>query len=782
MHKISVVSLFALGVVVFGSTNASAQPAPPDKPPAAQPGKAADAGKQKKNETKKNDQKAAAPKPGKGEQKKGAGATPDKGQPGAPAGEQPAEGKPGEGQAAPQGGEAQPQPGGEPTGEGGEGGQGGEGTTGEAPLPPETQRGTQMPGATPTPNGLGPMPGWPAPGSDQTKLEKQGEKRPGAEGKKEEGSDRIYAEDWWSHARPILELHGYFRLRAELFQNFSLGRIDPPDQQLWPMPADNHYSNTNGAWGPALCTAKQSPEAPSNNNDPAQAHWPCKDKTQAGANIRFRLNPELHISDNLRIMSQIDLLDNLVLGSTPDGFSNSPNGSGGYAVNQRAGYAPLGVFDTTQEPPSAGINGLKDSIRVKRVWAEYMTPVGELRFGRMPSQWGLGILANAGDGYDDDYQSTADRIMFVTGIKSIDLYFAGAWDFVNSGPTSDTLGLPGAQPYDLAQNDDVNQYVFVVVRKTNAELQKLRLARGQLVLNGGAYVVYRSQLLANDTNGSCANGAAAIGCTSGQLTQGTSGYVRRGAQAWIPDLWLQVLYRKFRFEMEAVTIQGSLENTLSSPGASDYSSAYGGHGWKVQQYALATELEQKLIEDRLRLQFKFGFASGDSWANGLAAGANGLQTLLHPGNNTISTFRFHPNYKIDLILNRNILGRIQGEYYFRPSADYDFLRNQNGQKLGGGVAAIWTRASEFVQTPGHDSNLGVELDGKLYFQSKDGSLNDDPNKMGGFYTMLEYGVLFPLAGLGYTGKQASDIRSQLGPGAANTSTAQIVRWYLGVLF
>ena len=90
-------------------------------------------------------------------------------------------------------------------------------------------------------------------------------------------------------------------------------------------------------------------------------------------------------------------------------------------------------------PPTAGLNSYKDSIRVKRVWAEYMTPVGQLRFGRMPSHWGLGILANSGDGQDDDYQSTVDRIMFVTGIKSLDLYFAGAWDFPNEGPTSESL-------------------------------------------------------------------------------------------------------------------------------------------------------------------------------------------------------------------------------------------------------------------------------------------------------------------------------------------------------
>jgi hypothetical protein len=53
-----------------------------------------------------------------------------------------------------------------------------------------------------------------------------------------------------------------------------------------------------------------------------------------------------------------------------------------------------------------------------------------------------------------------------------------------------------------------------------------------------------------------------------------------------------------------------------------------------------------------------------------------------------------------------------------------------------------------MQTPGHHRDLGVEMDLQLYYQSKDGSLNDDPSKIGGFYTMLQYGVFFPLGGPG----------------------------------
>ncbi len=587
--------------------------------------------------------------------------------------------------------------------------------------------------------------------------------------------DRVYAEDWWTTARPVVEIHGYFRTRAELFHNFALGRADPMNLALWPQPADNSYV----AWNGGQLTRYTIPLCGDQSSNPSAKN--CQDKTQAGANLRFRLNPEISVSDNLRIMSQIDLLDNVVLGSTPDGYANQPGAGGGYVRAGRSGYDPLSAFYTTMDPPTAGVNSYQNSIAVKRVWGEYMTPIGQLRFGRMPSQWGLGLLANSGDGYDSDYQSTADRFMFITGIKSMDLYLAGAWDFAGEGATSASLNDMQGQAYDLSQLDDVNQYVLAVMHRRNAELQKLDLARGDIVLNGGLYFVYRNQFLANDSSG--ASTSQNLGATADTLQ---IDYVRRNAKAYIPDLWLQVLYKKFRFEMEAVTIQGTMDSTSLSQGGSDYTntSDRNNNGWKIRQYGLATQTEYKAVEDKLRLNFGFGWASGDPdvWGpkvGGLTPGFSGLQPQ-KTNDRTISTFRFHPDYRVDLIFYRNILNRIQGSYYFRPSLDYDFSRNPNGQKFGGGAAFIWSRASEFVQAPGHKRDLGIEIDLNLYFQSKDGSLNDDPDKMGGFFTMLQYGVFFPLAGMGYMPEEKAQAAMQ--NITLDTSAAQALRWYCGIFF
>src|SRR5450432_455726 len=267
----------------------------------------------------------------------------------------------------------------------------------------------------------------------------------------------VYAEDWWVHSRPIFELHGYLRVRAELFHGFALGRVDPPGFALWPQPADNSYADLSGGQHQVnLC---------GDNHISA-----CEDKTQAGANMRFRVNPELHISDNLRILSQFDVFDNMVLGSTPDSYSMHPytgtgNQNNGYQTSGYNTFAPVGIFTTTEGPPTSGINSLSNSVAFKRAWAEYMTPVGQLRFGRMPSQWGLGILANSGDGIDQDYQTNSDRIMFVSGIKSIDLYFGGAWDFVSSGPTSSSpYDINGGQAYNTCNLCNVNEYMLFVAR------------------------------------------------------------------------------------------------------------------------------------------------------------------------------------------------------------------------------------------------------------------------------------------------------------------------------
>jgi uncharacterized protein (TIGR04551 family) len=624
-----------------------------------------------------------------------------------------------------------------------------------------------------------------SPARDQQDLAAQGAQRPDA-GELAGGAQQTFSDDWWGRARPIIEFHGFFRTRAELFQNFALGRHsssfqgnDP--QYLWPQPLDNSYTIISPGGGSG---GSRSVNVCGNASPPTAS---CYDKSESSANMRLRLDPEIDISDNLRIVTEVDLLDNVVLGSTPNSYATQPAGSSttgtsnalktptGYQSAGYNAYAPVGFFATTQGPPTAGVNSPTNSIDVQRVWGEYMTPVGQIRFGRMPSQWGLGMVDNAGDGIDSDYQTTVDRIMFVTGIKSMDVFFGGAWDFISTGPTA----LPGAstsalwdvyggQPYNTCNRCNVGEWAAWVAHRTNPDLQRLSLTRGDVVINGGLYAKFRRQDI------DVASGSGEIPQTVDATNP--NDLEARKAWAFTPDLWVQMLWRKLRFEAEAAMIWGEIG---SLPGLEEATVA---NPVDIREFGVVTQTEYRAIDDKLDLQFGFGYASGDPWAyNSAGSGVQGQGALQPNGagvqdefnNGPMSTFRFHPDYRIDLIFFRNILTRVEGAYYFRPSVDYDFIRHSDGEKVGGGLAAIYSRASEFVQTPGHQSDLGIEFDGQLYYQSKDGSLNDDPSKIGGFYAMLQYGVFFPFGGLAYLGSQ---------PFNASLSAAQIARLFLGIVF
>jgi uncharacterized protein (TIGR04551 family) len=592
---------------------------------------------------------------------------------------------------------------------------------------------------------------YPSPEEDAEALSEQGEEVAAVD------TDRVFAEDWWTHTRPALELHGNFRVRADLFDHFSLGRIDPPGSAMWPRPLDDSYTDTAGnTHTSAACTPSEAGvSAPTN-----EAIQGCTNSTQAGANLRFRVEPSIIISNNLRIRSQIDLFDNLVLGSTSQGYSNFPD-DGGYSVRQRSGYYPVSGSSWTQDPPVSGINSLTDSIAVKRAWAEYETPFGQARFGRMPDHFGLGLLHNAGDDIDGDNQSTVDRIAVATGLPALGLHAVGAWDFPYEGQTSQAYIQEGRPAYDRAQFDDVSAMNLMLFRRVDRQLERRILARDGVVVNGGLYLTYAFQRIANDIAGSCATGAGALDCGA---AEGSGGYSRRGMEVWSPDIYGEVKYKKFRAGVEVVTHQGKFQ---SLGGQND--------SYTVNQWGFAGEFTQLLLEDKLKLGLYFGYASGDGDVEGLVPGSNGLQPQL--GDSTISTFRFHPGYRVDMILNRHILSRVQGSYYVKPQVQYELFRDATGMRLGGRAEAIWTRASQFMQAPGHQPDLGIELNGSVYYQSRDGALNDDPDRLGGFFAMLQYGVLFPMSGLGYLAQETTSA-----PSFTGLQTAQNVRLFLGVAY
>ena len=70
----------------------------------------------------------------------------------------------------------------------------------------------------------------------------------------------------------------------------------------------------------------------------------CDQNANAFANMRLRLEPAIHLSDDVRVRMQIDVFDNMVLGSTPDSFAVGPGLNGTtldpYLRYERTAFAP----------------------------------------------------------------------------------------------------------------------------------------------------------------------------------------------------------------------------------------------------------------------------------------------------------------------------------------------------------------------------------------------------------------------------------------------------------
>ena len=285
-----------------------------------------------------------------------------------------------------------------------------------------------------------------------------------------------------------------------------------------------------------------------------------------------------------RIVSQIDMLDNLVLGQprrlrepARAGESLCP----GRRLRQHA------------TPPTAGLNSFQNSVAVKRAWGEYATPLGQLRFGRMPSHWGLGILENSGDTYDS-IGSRRSIASCSRPASSRSTSISPAPDFRTKGDERHRQARSAVSPRSgaarrrepVCRDDRPKARSRACQARSGAESgsQWRRVLR-----------VARSVPGSGDALG--ARRDVQLGTNAGS----SSGYVRRGLKEYVPDLWLQLLYQKFRFEAEGVMVAG--RRTASRHRAVVVNQA--------SSIRRGFETEFRAIEDRLRLQFGFGWASGD---------------------------------------------------------------------------------------------------------------------------------------------------------------------------
>ena len=512
----------------------------------------------------------------------------------------------------------------------------------------------------------------------------------------------------------LFQPHGYFRTRGEFFNNMDLGRgPDKTGHMLFPGP----YIGTGG------------------------------NHSQSDANMRFRFEPTIEVSEDLSIYVQADFLDNILLGSDPvsDPFLDP--------------FTPLHVMETTR---------LSDAVKVKRVWARVNTQLGELLFGRMGYHWGLGILHNDGNCLDCDYGDTYDRFAFAPReIKGHT--FTLMFDLLSKG--AGTTGEFG-RSVDLDTLDDGYRLGLSVTHLDTPESIKRKLDAGQWVVNYGLLMDFRTQ-------GWDTVVTTNVDDVMGQMASLRSQVVKRDAKLYQPDIFLSLKKRKWRLDLEVASSIGTVGNRTSrdvdlasNPALTQQLTflQFGG--------ALQTDVAL-LASDALLVGLEYGAASGDKGAYGFGArpwrSGTGNQQPVPPGvtpysaagpgdidgnhidycvdappaqgcpvaNHThgrINNFVFNRAFNVDMILFRNIVTSVTSAWYVKPSLRY----RPTGRKTGGGddtgfeiiFSGMYSQAWYAENTPGLAKPLGLEFNVGITYDTSDR-----------LHSGFAYGLLLPFSGL-----------------------------------
>jgi hypothetical protein len=197
--------------------------------------------------------------------------------------------------------------------------------------------------------------------------------------------------------------------------------------------------------------------------DEADIDYPLVDRANNVSYFthKFTLLPTIVVNESLKIKLQIDA------------FSHATNFDEDSPVRAIEPYGVWGdghgtvLMQNTEDEEGNAI--------ISRAYAEAKLPFGLLRFGRMASQFGMGIFSNNGENEqrwgDSKYGDTYDRVLFATKPLGIDSDFTVAL-------LADKI-IEGRLAYE-GRNDDVDEYGFVMYYDTKP-------------IAGGVYGIWRMQ-------------------------------------------------------------------------------------------------------------------------------------------------------------------------------------------------------------------------------------------------------------------------------------------------
>jgi len=131
---------------------------------------------------------------------------------------------------------------------------------------------------------------------------------------------------------------------------------------------------------------------------------------------RLWLRPEATIASGLEFKGELQLASGLLSYNEPHPFFRTAGGP-----DSNTNYGPPRSSDGAAFGKRAHYG---DQLALRKLYLTWTTMLGQLRVGRMPSHWGMGLLANGGDdetqdwgmprfGRDRNYGDVVDRLVFI---------------------------------------------------------------------------------------------------------------------------------------------------------------------------------------------------------------------------------------------------------------------------------------------------------------------------------------------------------------------------------
>jgi hypothetical protein len=415
---------------------------------------------------------------------------------------------------------------------------------------------------------------------------------------------------------------------------------------------------------------------------------------------RAQLMPQVRYGDLAKLTMQVDALSDVLWGD-----------------NNGVSAAPLFATDTSNQDFLGGRE--ESSIEVSRAWLEFNAKLGVMRVGRMPSHWGLGLLANGGGSgwmdpdparppelpqrkaldnfFDDDFGdnhfgSTADRILFITKPISVfktikkakdtssNLVLGYGYSVITEAP------LLAAEPFERqfrpfgqqgfisrGQRDDVDEHILVAIWNDPYWQPGGRLSRDTDELRIGFYGVMR-----RSEEGSTNPSGLDPGDTCGTFDGETVSCDDTGSRVWIADLWYRFRYGPFYSEAEALKIGGTTFGGVPFPfknvkKRADIDGAVARIGFVSRDPA--TDPIRQLVgiepyeRDLWELELELGHASGDDELE----------------DEDFTQRALHPDFNAGLILFEEVLRELSARTYGPPFFSEENPEGAKGLMSNGGV-------------------------------------------------------------------------------------------------